>query len=127
MRDCSDTVKLGSGVVPSLQVRHLCPSQSVGFDRLQPVVLLAGVFQRYTQDSKIAVAEVLVCFHEVRIFFPTGSTPRRPRSEEHTSELQSRENLVCRLLLEKKKNLIRKELLPTSLRQRRRRTGHATE
>src|SRR5690606_42013190 len=29
----------------------------------------------------------------------TGSVPR---SEEHTSELQSRENLVCRLLLEKK-------------------------
>src|SRR5690606_40120412 len=27
----------------------------------------------------------------------------RERSEEHTSELQSRENLVCRLLLEKKK------------------------
>src|SRR5690606_40033327 len=27
---------------------------------------------------------------------------RRDRSEEHTSELQSRENLVCRLLLEKK-------------------------
>src|SRR6266511_6290813 len=34
-----------------------------------------------------------------------GSQSRRPgnRSEEHTSELQSRENLVCRLLLEKKK------------------------
>src|SRR5260370_26986668 len=28
---------------------------------------------------------------------------RRPRSEEHTSELQSHLNLVCRLLLEKKK------------------------
>src|SRR5690606_40173210 len=28
------------------------------------------------------------------------------RSEEHTSELQSRENLVCRLLLEKKKKKI---------------------
>src|SRR3712207_7566280 len=27
----------------------------------------------------------------------------RPRSEEHTSELQSRQYLVCRLLLEKKK------------------------
>src|SRR2546421_1931648 len=27
----------------------------------------------------------------------------RPRSEEHTSELQSRSDLVCRLLLEKKK------------------------
>src|SRR5436309_11355737 len=30
------------------------------------------------------------------------------RSEEHTSELQSRENLVCRLLLEKKKKLVYK-------------------
>src|SRR5690606_39892183 len=30
-------------------------------------------------------------------------TPYGERSEEHTSELQSRENLVCRLLLEKKK------------------------
>src|SRR5690606_40561837 len=30
------------------------------------------------------------------------SGPLRLRSEEHTSELQSRENLVCRLLLEKK-------------------------
>src|SRR3712207_8577753 len=29
--------------------------------------------------------------------------PRRVRSEEHTSELQSRQYLVCRLLLEKKK------------------------
>src|SRR5690606_40899326 len=29
--------------------------------------------------------------------------PETPRSEEHTSELQSRENLVCRLLLEEKK------------------------
>src|SRR3712207_7210926 len=28
-----------------------------------------------------------------------------PRSEEHTSELQSRQYLVCRLLLEKKKNI----------------------
>src|SRR5690606_40696202 len=31
--------------------------------------------------------------------------PASPRSEEHTSELQSRENLVCRLLLEKKKKI----------------------
>src|SRR6266496_3912455 len=30
-------------------------------------------------------------------------TPHRARSEEHTSELQSRRDLVCRLLLEKKK------------------------
>src|SRR5690606_40073987 len=38
---------------------------------------------------------------------PAPAPPAKPkaweRSEEHTSELQSRENLVCRLLLEKKK------------------------
>src|SRR2546430_12620783 len=32
------------------------------------------------------------------------ATPGRKRSEEHTSELQSQSNLVCRLLLEKKKS-----------------------
>src|SRR3712207_8361638 len=31
---------------------------------------------------------------------------RAPRSEEHTSELQSRQYLVCRLLLEKKKSIV---------------------
>src|SRR6266511_1425733 len=38
-----------------------------------------------------------------------GARRRRTgrRSEEHTSELQSRENLVCRLLLEKKKSRLR--------------------
>src|SRR5688572_31107042 len=34
---------------------------------------------------------------------PYGSREDRQRSEEHTSELQSQSNLVCRLLLEKKK------------------------
>src|SRR3712207_8670607 len=36
---------------------------------------------------------------------PAGAVDRRGRSEEHTSELQSRQYLVCRLLLEKKKNI----------------------
>src|SRR2546422_7422118 len=36
----------------------------------------------------------------------SSATPSSPfRSEEHTSELQSRLHLVCRLLLEKKKNI----------------------
>src|SRR5437773_9701261 len=44
-------------------------------------------------------------------FVTTGQTAfSRPRSEEHTSELQSHHDLVCRLLLEKKKkNSIAKE------------------
>src|SRR5256885_12148664 len=36
-----------------------------------------------------------------------ATSPAGPRSEEHTSELQSPCNLVCRLLLEKKNSLIR--------------------
>src|SRR5690554_7724355 len=36
---------------------------------------------------------------------PYGEYHRKKRSEEHTSELQSRPHLVCRLLLEKKKGL----------------------
>src|SRR2546427_5969148 len=43
----------------------------------------------------------------VRVFQPLSfaqrQMPEDPRSEEHTSELQSQSNLVCRLLLEKKK------------------------
>src|SRR5438034_5024672 len=35
-----------------------------------------------------------------------SSSPSSPRSEEHTSELQSHSDLVCRLLLEKKKKSI---------------------
>src|SRR5258707_1944981 len=40
---------------------------------------------------------------------PAGCSPlvKSSRSEEHTSELQSRQYLVCRLLLEKKKNRLK--------------------
>src|SRR2546422_5709532 len=44
-----------------------------------------------------------------RLFWSSGASISPPRfsirSEEHTSELQSRLHLVCRLLLEKKKNI----------------------
>src|SRR3712207_7928722 len=39
--------------------------------------------------------------------------PHHPRSEEHTSELQSRQYLVCRLLLEKKKQRMYEARLST--------------
>src|SRR5688500_20068215 len=42
----------------------------------------------------------------VRIAACYAHGPVGPRSEEHTSELQSPCNLVCRLLLEKKKNVV---------------------
>src|SRR3712207_7128840 len=46
------------------------------------------------------------------VFAPTNAA----RSEEHTSELQSRQYLVCRLLLEKKKNIIQYDLITVRTR-----------
>src|SRR2546430_8068200 len=46
-----------------------------------------------------------------------GNSNVFPRSEEHTSELQSQSNLVCRLLLEKKKNEIRYGLIHYQVRE----------
>src|SRR2546430_10660074 len=43
-----------------------------------------------------------VAFPDRRV--PSDQETQHIRSEEHTSELQSQSNLVCRLLLEKKKN-----------------------
>src|SRR5256884_3395390 len=40
---------------------------------------------------------------KIKLHAPKGLPPLTARSEEHTSELQSRLHLVCRLLLEKKK------------------------
>src|SRR5437660_8534571 len=43
-------------------------------------------------------------------------SPRETRSEEHTSELQSRGHLVCRLLLEKKKKKKKQHIILKKLR-----------
>src|SRR3712207_8144623 len=49
----------------------------------------------------LASSQTMPCVSQAApVFFP----PSPSRSEEHTSELQSRQYLVCRLLLEKKKN-----------------------
>src|SRR5690606_8666660 len=53
--------------------------------------------------KKFILAEQLVDESKIRVIGEGSSNGVNLRSEEHTSELQSRENLVCRLLLEKKK------------------------
>src|SRR5690606_40333982 len=50
-----------------------------------------------------AVGDLLFPQHRPDAVFCGCEVLKGARSEEHTSELQSRENLVCRLLLEKKK------------------------
>src|SRR5690606_41389569 len=51
-------------------------------------------------DVPVVLPITSMVFH---LEFGIGTVTELKRSEEHTSELQSRENLVCRLLLEKKK------------------------
>src|SRR5690606_39355771 len=54
---------------------------------------VSRIDSRFTKPNRRSVMQLKI----------TGLQLDVTRSEEHTSELQSRENLVCRLLLEKKK------------------------
>src|SRR5437870_9728883 len=85
--------------------------------RLSPrLVHLAAKLKSAVLVSLPATVTVAVCApyfscHASIVYVPGGrplisklpSPPLKGRSEEHTSELQSRGHLVCRLLLEKKK------------------------
>src|SRR5258708_19688636 len=52
---------------------------------------------------------------EIKPVAPGDASPEHLRSEEHTSELQSPDHLVCRLLLQKKKILTPNQLNPHHL------------
>src|SRR2546427_7869789 len=54
-------------------------------------------------DESRAGSMLLDSTNDPRELKNLSADPSRARSEEHTSELQSQSNLVCRLLLEKKK------------------------
>src|SRR2546422_1141347 len=57
----------------------------------------------YHYDNVDAVIDRKARTATITVFAPRQDVPSGVRSEEHTSELQSRLHLVCRLLLEKKK------------------------
>src|SRR3989442_6341712 len=86
-------------------------SEAVTFDEpaasLQPHGLHQA-FERHTAEHqfhrpKHRRRESRLHVRMFRLAFQHGFPLARERSEEHTSELQSRPHLVCRLLLEKKK------------------------
>src|SRR6266436_7800708 len=66
---------------------------------LGPSGLIARFFRGHVRNCSICCTTTFCC----STTFSSRSRFRAPRSEEHTSELQSRLHLVCRLLLEKKK------------------------
>src|SRR5690606_40507019 len=86
-------------------------SMATGNKPLQDLSTAFVIITEYnlkTQGFLVAGVERIVNMNWGDIHPPPKGTGREHyltavRSEEHTSELQSRENLVCRLLLEKKK------------------------
>src|SRR2546430_9856054 len=81
------------------QMRALAPLQR----RAEQVVSGDGVPQRGEPERDSRALPVQV-----------RADHRYERSEEHTSELQSQSNLVCRLLLEKKKHIIMLSTTPSA-------------
>src|SRR2546427_8769060 len=72
-----------------------------------------------------AVQEDVTVGHGAQPSAPVGRRPMR--SEEHTSELQSQSNLVCRLLLEKKKTRNARESRTANTNDHRHHASSATQ
>src|SRR2546426_9155975 len=79
-------------------------------------ITLFGFLQLIEGEQKTGLIVVRAAGEEGRIYFdhgrPAHAQTRLARSEEHTSELQSPCNIVCRLLLEKKKRCLRGDRQP---------------
>src|SRR2546430_10090335 len=65
-------------------------------------VCLDSEWKLIARESQENPSETVSPEHLAYVIYTSGSTGR---SEEHSSELQSQSNLVCRLLLEKKKKM----------------------
>src|SRR3712207_7106082 len=81
------------------EVRELVPSQKVATYDLKPEMSAPGVTEVLCRAIESRDYDFVLCnYANGDMVGHTGVL----RSEEHTSELQSRQYLVCRLLLEKK-------------------------
>src|SRR2546430_11847308 len=65
--------------------------------------LFRSLIDKHRPDDALRIAELSRTQALTEGLSGPSQRPARARSEEHTSELQSQSNLVCRLLLEKKK------------------------
>src|SRR5687768_12559736 len=82
----------------------ICDAVSSSDLRIELKVATAAVRPTFSATSERPYSRPIVRASSLkRSFFESEAIYRANRSEEHTSELQSRLHLVCRLLLEKKK------------------------
>src|SRR5690349_23922301 len=73
------------------------------FRSVVDIVLAMAIDAEIAAARERAIVAVAALAREVVVHALQGEVADVVRSEEHTSELQSRRDLVCRLLLEKKK------------------------
>src|SRR4051812_49730231 len=69
----------------------------------QPAARPLDLARRRRSDQELRPRRLVACRRQLGRGGKLGARGRARRSEEHTSELQSHVNIVCRLLLEKKK------------------------
>src|SRR5439155_4550026 len=110
------TIQTGNDTEYTLVILALCAGVAYSLARFivkpAPLGIVAkGVFASFAKKSFFSAP----CGFTLLLFDATSPPPLplriKKRSEEHTSELQSRGHLVCRLLLEKKKKETIRQLL----------------
>src|SRR2546427_3558304 len=102
------TRKITASGSPFEQVRHRFDFWRKTRKRCSPIpeTLWSSAVELAREHGLHRTARTLrLNYYSLKKRFPLipGSPSKTQRSEEHTSELQSQSNLVCRLLLEKKK------------------------
>src|SRR5207248_11698058 len=90
----------------TLSLHDALPIYPVGYFLFWETGVQAGARQIGTDGKQLAPTRVIVDGQQrlTSLYAVLRGVPVIRRSEEHTSELQSPYDLVCRLLLEKKKN-----------------------
>src|SRR5205085_11387659 len=84
-------------------------------DALPIFTIVRTSWPSWCSSAKVAGAAAEVAEADLGRDVDVSRSPVHPRSEEHTSELQSQSNLVCRLLLEKKNKNCAAVVLPLVL------------
>src|SRR2546427_4951897 len=118
MKTCSTPVENSNGSPLQMTTSATFPASNEPYRSATPKTSAGvSVTERKACSHVIPLATALpACWRKSRVFsvvvsiratFAPPFASSAARSEEHTSELQSQSNLVCRLLLEKKKNKCR--------------------
>src|SRR5207244_8001792 len=99
----TNTATRTSEVAITAPVTSFMAADAARLGSLSPSLICRSMFSITTMASSTTSPVASVMPNSVRVLIENPSNFTKARSEEHTSELQSPDHLVCRLLLEKKK------------------------